>query len=343
MFTFCLTLILAFPMLSAGSVFAQGRNSVEGRITTPDNKGVDNARVFLLNDTYGQYAQTYTNGSGRYQFNGLPAGNYYIQVEPVGTGYERQTQRVEVNPYDPSGRGGFEIFRIDIVLKPDKTAQLGNTNGSGPPGAASVFFVQSIPPAAKEAYQLGAQNLQKEDLKQAEISLVRAIELFPDYYEALEMLGTEYVKHAFYDAAAPLLAHATEINKNAWHSYYGLGVSLLELGKRPEGIAALRQAVHLNAKSINAAMRLGLELAKEDQYADEAMKLLSNVTQMAGKELPEAYLALASLHSKNKQYREAAEALEGYLHTTLTAEQRTNIKQKIAELRQKEDKSRNHN
>ena len=335
MFAISFALALTFGMILPGGLI-QGRNSIEGRITTPENKSLDNVRVFLLNDSYGQRAQTYTNGSGRYQFSGLGPGNYYVQVEPAGTGYERQTQRVEVNPYDPLGSGGSEIFRLDIVLQPEKSRQSGNMNGDAPPGAVNVIFVQNIPPAAREAFNLGAESLKKDDLKTAEVQLIQAIKLFPDYYDALELLGTEYVKHAFYDSAVPLLAHSVEVNRNAWHSYYGLGVSLLELGKRQEGIEALRHAVSLNPKSINAAMRLGLELAKEDQYTDEAIKLFSNVTQMAGKQLPEAYLALASLHSKNKQYREAAKALEDYLHTSPTAAQRENIKHKIEELRQKE-------
>jgi tetratricopeptide (TPR) repeat protein len=342
MFAVCFTVVLGFTMLFPVSSLAQGRNSIEGRVTTTDNKSLDNVRVFLLNDSYGQRAQTYTNGSGRYQFSGLGPGNYYIQVEPAGTGYERQTQRVEVNPYDPAGRGGAEIFRFDIVLKPEKPARSGNPIsdvGSVPP---RIIFVQNIPPAAREAYQRGLESLKKEDLKNAEIGLTKAIELFPDYYDALETLGTEYVRHAYYDAATPLLGRAIEINRNAWHSYYGLGVSLIELGKRQEGIEALRRAVGLNPKSVNAAMRLGIELAKEDQYTDEAIKLLSNVTQMAGKQLPEAYLTLASLHSKNKQYSQAAEALESYLLSSPTVPQRENIKHKIDELRQKENKSAKH-
>jgi tetratricopeptide (TPR) repeat protein len=339
MFALRLTAVLAFQIMFAGSVFAQGRNSIEGRITTSDNQPLDNVRVFLLNDSYGQRAQTYTNGSGRYQFNGLGAGNYYVQVEPGGTGYERQTQRVEVNPYDPAGRGGAEIFRFDIVLKREKSRQPENLVGEVAPGQPRVLFAQNIPAAAKEAYQRGLESLKKEDLKNAEVGLSQAIQLFPDYYDALEALGTEYVRHAYYDAAVPLLGRAVEINRNAWHSYYGLGVSLIELGKRQEGIETLRRAVSLNPKSVNAAMRLGLELAKEDQYSDEAIKLLSNVTERAGKQLPEAYLTLATLHSKNKHYSRAADALESYLRSSPTVPQRENIKQKIGELRQKEDKS----
>jgi tetratricopeptide (TPR) repeat protein len=335
------TVILTFGMLLPGGTSIQGRNSIEGRISTPENKPLQNLPVTLLNDTYGQNGQTYTDGSGHYQFRNLRPGNYYVEVEPAATGYERQTQRVEVNPYDPSGSGGAEIFRLDFVLKVNKAAKTGGMADDVAPGADSVVFVQDIPSSAKEAYQQGAQSLKKEDLKMAEAGLTHAIQIFPDYYDALDLLGSEYVRHAYYDAAAPLLAHAVEINRNGWHSFYGLGVSLLELGRRKEGLEALRRSVMLNPKSINASMRLGLELAKEDQYADEAIKLLTNVTQMAGKRLPDAYLALASLYSKNKHYGEAADALEGYLQAAPAGENRENIKRKIDELRQKQSKAKN--
>jgi tetratricopeptide (TPR) repeat protein len=318
----------------------QGRNSIEGRITNREGTGMNNMRVFLLNDSYGQRDQAYTDGSGRYRFRNLPIGNYYIQVEPGGTGYARQTQRVQVNPYNPSGGGGAETFRVDIILQPEKPLKKSGSGEEAVPGAEGVVFAQAVPPNAKEAFQQGEQSIKKNDLKAAEISLTQAIKLFPDYYEALEVLGSEYVRHDYFDAAAPLLAHAVEINKNAWYSFYGLGVSLIELGRRSEGLDALRRAVTLNPKSINANMRLGLELAKDDAHADEAIKLLTTVTQLAGKKLPDAYLALASLHTRKKEYREAADALDQYLHAAPTNEHRDDIQRKINELRQKQSKSK---
>jgi tetratricopeptide (TPR) repeat protein len=331
--------LLVLPVVFADRCLAQGRNSIEGQVTNTQNKPLVNIPVFLLNDGYSQRAQTYTDGSGRYRFRNLGTANYYVQVETAGTGYERQSQRVEVSPYAPAG-GGAEIFRVDFVLKPERRAQTNGPFDELNPGADNVVFAQDIPRAAKEAYQLAEQSIKKNDLKTAEINLTHAIQIFPDYYDALELLGSEYVKHNFFDSAAPLLAHAVEINKNAWHSYYGLGVSLIELARRTEGLEALRRSVALNPKSVNATMRLGMELAKEDLYAEEAIKLLTSVTQMAGKRVPDAYLVLASVYSKEKKYQQAADALQAYLQAAPTNPQRESVKLKIDELRQKAKQSK---
>jgi tetratricopeptide (TPR) repeat protein len=327
--------IMVATLFNASGFFQQGRNSIEGLINTTDNRTLENVRVFLLNDGYSQLKQIYADGSGRYQFKGLAAGDYYVQVEPAGTGYERQTQRVEVNPFTIGRRPGAEIFRVDFVLKPERAAKKTTAIEKGIIVSNGLIFYQEVPAAAKEAYQRGMQSLNKFDLRAAEVDLVSAIKLFPDYYDALEALGSEYVKHSFFDSATPLLTHAIEINKNGWRAYYALGISFIEANRRADGLEALRRAVALNPDSINAGMRLGLELAKDNNSRNEAIKLLTNVTHMAGKKLPQAYLILASIYIKNNQNREAADALEAYLNSSPDSAQRESIKRKIEDLRRK--------
>lgn len=325
-----LSLTFFLPMTS---VAAQGRNTIEGRVTTPENRPLENARVFLMNDGYGQAGFTYTDGSGRYVFRNIRRGYYYVQVEPAATGYERQTQRIEVNAPDLAGTGGADFYRADFVLKPSTAGKREGEDTSK--SANPVLFYQDVPGPAKEAFKQGAQSLEKNELGVAEAALVHAIELFPDYYDALEMLGSMYVRHAQYDAALPLLSHAVEVNQRSWQAFYGLGVALIESQRRAEGLDALRRARTLNPESVNVNMRIGLELAKEERSYEEAIKALTKVTALAGKRLPNAYLVLASLYGKRKQYNEEASALEGFLRAAPDAPQRETIKRKITELRQK--------
>jgi tetratricopeptide (TPR) repeat protein len=334
MFSSCVIVAALFFIPATPLNVQQGRNSIEGRVVTQDNSVPENIRVFLLSDGYSQLKQTYVDGSGRFQFKNLNAGDYYIEVEPAGSGYERQSQRVEVNPFTMGRRqGGAEIFRVDFVLRREKSAAKPAEKTIAMKSNGLVFY-QDIPPAARAAYELGSNNLDK-DPKTAEINLTEAIKIFPDYYQALELLGSAYVKHSDYDVAIPILSRAIEVNKNGWDALYALGIALVESNKRAEGIAALRRAVEINPNSVNANMRLGLELSRDEKSRVEAIRTLSSVTRMAGKQLPEAYLMLASLYSKNNQYRETAEALESYIEASPRSEQRESIKRKIEELRKK--------
>jgi tetratricopeptide (TPR) repeat protein len=334
--------VVAALVLTLGSwsptayVVQRGRNTIEGRVTSPERRALDNVRVFLLSDGYGQLAQTYTDGGGRYQFRGVGDGNFYVQVEPGGTPYERQSQRLEIRTLSPRVGGSAEIYRLDFVLRPEKPrSKPGETVKTTD---ASVFY-QNVPEAARTEYEQGVKSLKKDDNVDGYNALKRAIEIFPDYYDALDLLGSEYVKIGEYEAAMIVLTHATEVNRSGWHSFYGLGISLTELNRRSEGIDALRRSVSLNPNSVNARMRLGLELGKDDKTRDEAIKALTTVTSMAGKSLPDAYIALASLYSRNKQYREAADALEAYLNAAPETAQAEAVKRKISELRQKASKS----
>jgi len=309
----------------------QGRNTIEGRVTTQDNRPLENVRVFLIGEYMGQPRQTYTDGSGRYQFRAIQRGNYSVQVEPGGLAYERQIQRVEVNAPDLVGSGGADFYRADFVLKPDKAGKRDDADSS----SKSALFYQNVPGPAKEAFKQGSQSLEKNDLRAAEAALVQAIKLFTDYYDALELLGSMYVKYGQYDAALPLLGHAVEINSRGWEAFYSLGVALIESKRRNEGLEALNHASTLKPESVNVNMRLGLELAKEERTYDEAIKALTKVTVLAGKQLPDAYLALATIYGKRNQYNEEASALEGFLSAAPDTPQRNEIKRKVTELRLK--------
>ena len=143
--------------LPSPALAQQGRNTIEGRITNSENRPVENVRVFLTAE--GPIAQTITDGSGRYQFRRLRRGIYYVEVEPGGTGYARQSQRVEINPPDLAGTGGADFYRSDFVLKPDRSGRADSEGGSR--SIKSALFYQDIPPPAKDAYKQAVQSWRK--------------------------------------------------------------------------------------------------------------------------------------------------------------------------------------
>jgi tetratricopeptide (TPR) repeat protein len=315
----------------------QGRNVIEGTVSGDERRPLSEVRVFLKNDGYGQIAQTYTDGSGRFRFGNLLSGNYYVEVDPAGTNYERQTQRVEAQPFSARGSGAAEIFRVTFQLSPRKSE--GNAEALAAARRKGTVFYQDVPKPAETEFQQGVQSLKEDAFDNGAASLKRAIGIFPDYYDALVLLGTAYVNRDDFASAVPLLRHAVEVNKGGWLAFYSLGVALTKLNQLAEGTGALRSAVALNPRSAEAAFDLGKALAKEAATEAEAIEVLKRVAQEHNKGMRDAHFILASLYGRRNQYRESADALEAYMKSfgskEMPPEQRENYKKAIERLRQK--------
>lgn len=312
----CVSIALVSWQPWFASPTVQNRNRINGRVSTVDDKPIENVRVTLLSDRLTQTGVEYTDSSGRYTFENLSRGFYSILVEPSGADYERQSAQVEVNPLTPAAQGGNETFRIDFVLKP-LVKRDGRASSS-----SNIVFYQKVPDAAKKQYRRGVEALKEGDFATATKSLERAIEVFPDYYDALELLGTERVKRLEYQSALPLLTHAVEVNKDDWRSFYSLGIALIEVKQPAEAIKPLRRAVELNRTWAYTHMRLGIALAQTDATRDEAIRALKEALKIGGDKVPEVFLHLAAIYNKSRQYEEAALALESYLRASRKPDQR---------------------
>jgi len=66
--------------------------------------------------------------------------------------------------------------------------------------------------------------------------------MFPDYFEALDLLGTEYVKTGQYEEGATFLLRAVTVNNKSYPSMYALGVGFLKLNRFDESIEWLQKA-----------------------------------------------------------------------------------------------------
>jgi len=329
--------MLAFSQPMPGRWTAQIPNTIEGQVMSPEHRPLQNVRVFLQNDSYSEIRMAYTDATGRYKFEGLASAVYYVQVEPGELDYERQSQRVQAVSFNrrrtPGGAPGGEIFRVDFVLKPKtSTERPADKSVTGP---KAVVFYQDVPDAAKKEYERGVKRLDKGAFQNAVVSLERAIEVFPDYYNALELLGTEYVKREQYQPALPLLLHAVGVNKDGWRGFYSLGIAQCSLRQCGEGAKALRRAVELNPDSPNANMWLGIALAQDEGSRGEAIQALEKVIRLAKDGIPGAYFYLGGLYAQNKQYREAADSFEAFLRLYPQAGEKDKIKKKIEEYRQK--------
>lgn len=310
---------LLVPFVSS----AQGRSSISGYILNESRRPVERVRVELLDEVDTLIATTLANGSGLYSFHGLSSGSFQIRVLTHGTDYVSQTERVMITSIT---RGGADSVQVNFTLKV-KAAKSSMISAGG------TVFVQDVPDTARKAYVEAMKDLANINRAEAGIeNLKKAIGIFPTYYEALESLGTEYVKRRQYEPARAVLTKAVEINPRGYASLYGLGIAQYNL-KQPETAAdSLRSAVAITPASVNSHLWLGIVLLKSGK-PEQAETHLRQAYKLGGKRIPDVHMYLAQLYSNSKRYKEAADELELFLREAPNARDAESIKKVIARLR----------
>jgi len=298
-------------------------NSISGHVSNDQRSPLADIRVELLDEVDSVIRTVKTDGSGLFVFRKLSDGTFQVRVQTSGTNYISQTKRVDLAR--PHGFGAaFE--EIEFILTTG-----GNKSSTAKPG---VVFVQEVPEPARKQYQKGAELLEKSNRREeAFAALKSAIDIFPQYFDALEMLGTEQVKDGEYEAAIPLLTKALEINSRAYASCFALGVAQFNVKQLQPAIESLRRAVLLNEKSVNANLWLGIAL-RQTSRLDEAETYLKRADLLAESKLPEAHWQLALLFNQLKRFKEAADELEKFLKVQPDARDAELIKKLIQRLRQ---------
>lgn len=293
--------------------------SISGHVSDNSRNPIPDLQVELLNDVESVIARTKTDNSGFFSFRGLRLGVFQVRVQTYGTTFIGQTQRVPLER-------GRAVEQVEFVLVSRR-----NSAATGIPG---VIFAQEVPDAARKQYERGLALLEKtEQRKEGVAALENAIEIFPLYFEALHVLGSEYVKQQDYDRAIPLLTKAIEVNRQSYPSLYTLSIAQYNLKQVPEAIESMKRAIAFNQQSMAANLWLGMLLRQTDKF-DEAETYLKQADHLAASKSPDVHWQLALLFNQVKRYKEAADELELFLKVQPDSKDTELIKKLIKKFRQ---------
>jgi Tfp pilus assembly protein PilF len=313
--------------LSTGNL-NQDRNSITGFVFDESRRPLSEVYVELTTDFYTTISRMKTSGSGSFNFRGLAEGRYNVKVLPHGSDYEAQTRAVSlVGVSIVPGRGAVNE-QVDFYLKAKR-----NTNGS-PLAAPGVVFVQETPETAKKLYEAGIEDLLNKKEIEGFDKLKKSLEIFPDYFLALDRLGTEYVLRGHYAPAYVLLTKAVEVNPRSFSSTFGLGLALYRLQQVDKAIKNLQLATEIYNKSANAYLWLGIAL-HQDKKLPQAETALIQANKLSKGESAEIHWQLARLYKEQKRFPESADELELFLKYKPDAKDTEKIKQMVVALRQK--------
>jgi tetratricopeptide (TPR) repeat protein len=304
---------------------AQTFYEIEGVVEGPDSTPLNGVAVFLEDLTRARIGQAITSTDGRYRFNRVVAGTYYIVARPNNSEFRTAVRRVELIETTRVGTS-TSSERVDIALEamPRRVE-----SGSG------TIFAQEVPAEAKAKFERALDRLAKKDIPLAIRELSEALGVFPNYFMAAQQLGLIYIEIEDYQKAIPPLVKAIEVNAKAGPAYLALGIASFNLGRADLALEALQRARPLDEKSFRVHFYLGLtllELSRLD-HAETALKLSY---QLGGaQKAASANLYLASIYSKRGQHQQAIAALESYLRDSPKAPNAARVREAITNLKLK--------
>lgn len=317
--------------VNLSATVTQSQNSIRGSVFDQSRRPVENLRVELLDEVEGVLATTYTSGSGQFVFYRLSSGTFQIRVLTTGTDYQSKTERVTIVGSIFGGRGA-QSEQIDIILALRKDRARDATSISTSP---SAVFVQEVPKAAREAYEKAFKGQNQGQLKENSlIELQRAVELFPNYFAALDLLGQEYIKRENYAVALPILTKAVTVNPRSYSSWYALGYTQYKLKMLPDAVESLSKSALLSKSSVNTYIMLGTieRLQKQWNAAETHLKRAKSLTK---KPVSDIHWQLALLYNQTNRFAEAANELELFLKAQPDSRDSEKIKNLIGALRKK--------
>lgn len=317
--------ILLFSLLFPSVTFQ--KFVIIGRVSDTTGRSVPYVRVLAIDENFQPIRTIFVDASGQFFVRGLSPGRYQFRVETTGTPYQPfETGWIELQALSMRPQS-VENYPLDIVLKLKTNKQseaLGET-----------VFVQNVPENARAFYERGAKSFREGQAEAGIAALKQALELFPDYFQALELLGKEQVKAGLYQEGLSTLSHAVKVNPRAAASHYALGVAYLKLGQLETAIESLKKAASFNQTNANTQMMLGIAFRQRKQFA-EAETAFKKALQLGGASAAEAHFYLAGIYEKQLRFAAAAAELELYLKEEKEITDPDSIREMIRSLREKE-------
>ena len=120
-----------------------------------------------------------------------------------------------------------------------------------------------VPGGAIKEFQRSQKAVRSGNFESAAEHLQKALQIYPNFVQAHNNLGANYIQLNEYERAIPEFQKAIELDPKILEAYRNLGLGLFLLGRYPEAETAARQAMQLNPRLGLARYTLGRILAAE--------------------------------------------------------------------------------
>ena len=327
-----LALLLLLLLASFSSISAQGGSVLEGKVVTPSGTQPTNPVRVKLTFNGRPIHETFTDLSGRFTFPGLRSGTYQLTAEGDGLTFETTAVTADIPAFGGSGQS----FTQDVQLRP-----ISHKPNTGP--SVVNAFTQNVPAAAKQALEAGVKLAGGGKAPEAIESMRKAIQIFPEYFDAHLQLGNVFLKTDQLQDAIAELDKAREINPNDERAYQSFGLLLMKQRNYAVAVAVFAEATRLNPENpVNAVMRATALIhqaagSEEDRshLLSRAEIALSQASNLSENKLKPDTMTMALFYELKGDPERAAAELESYMKKNPQLKNSEALQSEIKRLRDK--------
>lgn len=305
-----LLLSLSAPACASGILFAQATSVsptpyvIFGNVRLPDGSLARQVAVRLTSTT-GLDRSTFTDDNGRYELRDLPRGHYFLSAS---------------NPEDPdqfSDSAEVDTSRafitritanLDLRYKPVKTVQQPAVS----PVITAKESAQRVPKQALKSFDRGVKFSREGKWRQAEEEFTHALEIFPDYFQALIERGDIYIAQGRIGEASQDFKNSLKINPEYGPALRGFGICEFHAGRYGDALDYLEKAVAAEPNVSRDFFLLALTYGALDRWGAARMAFQQALT-LDPKGSARAHFHLANIYIRENRIDEAIRELDAYL------------------------------
>lgn len=278
--------------------------NVSGQVSLPDDRPAARVRVRLAGRG-GIMRETITNDNGRFEFPELPGGSYSLTAQSLA-----DSSLSSATADADTSRTATGTLTVNISLR----AAPAERHRPGVVSAAE--YEQKVPAEARKAFRHGLKLKDEERADEALASFTRAIELHPDYVQALSERGNLLVARGELAAAASDFERALSVDAHYEPALRGAGYCKLEAREFAPAAEYFERAAAVEPANASTHLLLGvadMELGRRD----DARKALRLALEIDPKRAVRAHIHLANLYAAEHLYEQAADELRVYLNAVI--------------------------
>lgn len=293
--------------------FNHSTQSVTVTVRDSHNRPVANARVDVRSMMGPQFSTGgYTNNSGVYETT-VPDGQYEVVAQKA---LLQDSQRTDV-------AAGSAL--VALKLDDSQMADVGNST------SVSVRQFQ-VPKKAREQFKKAEEAVDKRNLEEASQRLAKALEIDPDFSEALTLRAILALEAHQNEAAMADLDHAIKGDPGYALAYLAMGSAFNLEGKYDQAQQVLDRGLALAPQSWQGYFEMGKAQMGKGEYA-QAIKSLDKADSLAQGTYAPVHLVKAHAMLALKDYPDAMNELQAFIDHAPRSPQAENARETLEQVK----------